>query len=156
MVFCRGCGKEIHETAQSCPHCGALQCVAVTRPYPAIDAGNNAFQRFFIEVILHQYTLNTGRATRQEYWMYALFYFLINLAISLVCGVIGGVGTGAELGDVAGTIYLLGLLLPSINIAVRRMHDIGRSGWWILFPVVNFIFLCLPSQEGQNQFGARR
>ncbi len=54
----------------------------------------------------------------------------------------------------AGIVYSLAVLIPSIAVAVRRMHDSGRSGWWILLPLINFIFLCLDSQESENGYGA--
>ena len=55
--------------------------------------------------------------------------------------------------DPASIIYSLAILIPSIAVAIRRLHDIGRSGWWRLLPIVNFIFLCLDSQSSENEYG---
>ena len=114
----------------------------------------NAVKTYFIDVIKNQYFNFKGRATRQQYWMYTLFYFILYVVISIL---------GAILGDTVRTILLalfnLGLLLPSLAIGVRRLHDTDRSGWWYLIALLPFIgsivllvFFCLPSTEGENRF----
>lgn len=97
-----------------------------------------------------------GRARRKEYWMFFLFTVLIGYAISFVLGL-------ADMGIVVNTIgnlYPLALLLPGIAVMVRRLHDTGRSGWWLLIgfvPYVGQIALlvsaCLDSQPGDNAYG---
>ncbi len=62
-------------------------------------------------------------------------------------------GIGTSISDPASIIYSLAVLIPGIAVAVRRMHDVGRSGWWILLPIVNFVFLCLDSQPNENEYG---
>jgi uncharacterized membrane protein YhaH (DUF805 family) len=93
-----------------------------------------------IKVCLTKYVDGKGRASRSEYWYFALFTFLI------------GVATGG-LGDVL-------LLLPSITVAVRRLHDIGKSAWawlWILLPVIGWIVLIVyavrPGEPHVNNYG---
>jgi uncharacterized membrane protein YhaH (DUF805 family) len=104
--------------------------------------------------VLKKYAEFSGRARRQEYWMFFLFNVLIAFAMGFVLGLIGGIlGIGTALSDPAAVIYSLGVLLPSIAVGVRRMHDIGRSGWWIIVPFVNLVFLCLDSQPGSNEYG---
>lgn len=73
---------------------------------------------------IKRYADFTGRARRQEFWMYVLVYFLLSLAVSLVDYVLG---TG-----ILGLVFSLGLLLPTIAVTARRLHDIDRSGWWQL------------------------
>lgn len=116
----------------------------------------NAVKTYFIDVIKKQYINFEGRATRQQYWMYILFYFVLSIIVSII---------GAILGDTVNTILSvllsLALLLPTLSIAARRLHDTDRSAWWLLLmlPVINFIggivllvFFCLPSTEGENRF----
>ncbi|MDO3383364.1 DUF805 domain-containing protein [Gilvimarinus algae] len=83
-----------------------------------------------------QFTDFEGRWTRTQYWM----FFLINLLIAIAVGVVDAMlGLG-----VLGTLYSLIVLIPSIAAAVRRLHDSGRSGWWVLIgliPVLGFIVL---------------
>jgi len=81
-----------------------------------------------------------GRAMRSEYWWWTLFSFLAQAAA----------GTVAES---IGNLVSIALLLPSISAGVRRMHDVDRSGWWILFPIYNIVLLAKRSNTGENRFG---
>ncbi len=104
--------------------------------------------------VLSNYANFSGRARRKEYWMFFLFNFVIALVIGFITGFIGGVlQQGTSISNVAAVIYNLAVLLPSLAVAVRRMHDSGRSGWWILLPIVNLVFLCLDSEPGDNKYG---
>ena len=108
---------------------------------------------WYLEV-LKKYAVFSGRARRKEYWMFFLFNIIIAFAIGFVTGFIGAAfGIGTALSNATNLIYNLAIFIPSIAVAIRRMHDIGRSGWWILFPVVNLVFLCLDSQPGENEYG---
>lgn len=104
--------------------------------------------------VMGKYAEFSGRARRKEYWMFFLFNFLIAFAIGLVSGVLAILmGWGPEINSVAGGVYSLAVAIPGIAVGVRRMHDIGRSGWWILFPVVNLVMLCLNGQPSENEYG---
>jgi uncharacterized membrane protein YhaH (DUF805 family) len=99
-----------------------------------------------------QYATFTGRATRTQYWMFVLFYVIFYVVLSIIDNVLGTM--------ILALIFSLALLIPSISIAARRLHDTGRSGWWqliVLIPVIGFIvlivFLVLESQ-GDNEYGA--
>ena len=102
--------------------------------------------------VLKKYAVFAGRARRMEYWM----FFLFNLIISIVLTCIDVfVGTA-----VLGMIYSLAVLIPSLAVAVRRLHDTDRSGWWILIglvPVIGFIvllvFMVMDGTPGSNRFG---
>jgi len=93
-----------------------------------------------IKVCLTKYVDGKGRASRSEYWYFALFSFLVGIAT-------GGVG------DIL-------LLLPSITVSVRRLHDIGRSAWalaWVLLPIIGWIVLIVyavrPGEPHTNVYG---
>ena len=110
--------------------------------------------------VLKKYAVFSGRARRKEYWYFALFNFIIGLVLSLI-----DVSIGLLLGflwfyGVLSWIYYLAVLVPSIAVTVRRLHDTGRSGWWIfigLIPFVGgiilFVYMVLDSQAGTNQYG---
>lgn len=94
-----------------------------------------------------------GRARRKAYWMFVLF----NVIAAVIANVIDGVlGTGGILG----ALYGLAVLLPGIALGVRRLHDIGKSGWWLLIvlvpligPIILLVFAVMDSQPGDNQYG---
>ena len=107
-----------------------------------------------------------GRATRAEYWIFQLFtwlgFFLIYFFVVLPLHyfVYGGGRTLDDRLMVPYVVYSLCIVLPFFSVYVRRLHDIGRSGWWILFqlipligPVTLFVFTVLDSQTGENTYG---
>jgi uncharacterized membrane protein YhaH (DUF805 family) len=102
--------------------------------------------------VLKKYAEFQGRAQRQDYWM----FFLINFLISLGLGVIDAIiGTG-----VLGVLYAFAVLLPSMAVGARRLHDTGRTGWWLLIglvPLVGLIILIIffvqDSDPGDNNYG---
>ena len=104
--------------------------------------------------VLKNYATFSGRARRKEYWM----FFLISALISIVLTLLDILEY--EAGLFSG-LYSLLILIPSIAVVVRRLHDTDRSGWWILISlipligvIVLFVFMCLDSQPGTNRFGA--
>lgn len=108
---------------------------------------------------LKQYTVFTGRARRKEYWMFVLFNIIISAALSIVDYFTGTYNSAYSCGLLSG-IYALAVLIPGIAVTMRRLHDTGRSGWWILIalvPIIGGIWLLvlmvLDSQPGENQYG---
>ena len=109
--------------------------------------------------VLKKYAVFTGRAQRKEYWFFVLFNFIIGFVLGLIDGMIGSRIAAAGMG-ILGLIYALAVLIPGIAVSIRRLHDTGRSGWWLLIsfvPFVGFIilivFMALDSQPGENQYG---
>lgn len=111
-------------------------------------------------IVLKKYALFSGRANRSEYWFFQLFNVLIGSVLALI-GVAGSAQLGG--GNTAAfwllDLYSLGVLLPSIAVSVRRLHDIGLSGLWFLIAfiplggIVLIVLHCLHSQAGPNRFG---
>jgi uncharacterized membrane protein YhaH (DUF805 family) len=95
--------------------------------------------------VIKNYTLFTGRAGRAEYW----YFVLVNVIISVVLGVIGGAIGFKFLGNV----YSLAVLVPSVAVGVRRMHDVGKSGWFLLIPIYNLILAVTPGVPQSNEYG---
>lgn len=103
--------------------------------------------------VMKQYANFNGRARRTEYWMFFLFYIII----AVVAGVIDGIlGTAGALAGLAALVHIL----PSLAVGARRLHDVGRSGWWLLLALTGIGSLVLlfwavsDSQPGSNAFGA--
>lgn len=110
------------------------------------------FNQYFVSVIRNKYADFNGRARRTEYWYFVLFNFLVATAVGLVVGLIGL--------DWLSYIYSLALLVPGIAIGVRRLHDIGKSGWWLLIsfiPLIGAIWLIIllvkEGNQGSNAYG---
>lgn len=97
--------------------------------------------------VLKNYTNFNGRARRSEYWYFFLFNSIIACALGFISGLIL---KSAALG----LIYNLIVLLPSIAVAVRRMHDVNKSGWFILIPIYNLILCLTEGDKGENPYGA--
>lgn len=112
----------------------------------------------FIEAIrscLSKYATFSGRARRSEYWYFALFTVIVSALAYLLDRIVDPHNDYGLVRAVLG----LALLLPSLAVAVRRLHDVGRSGWWILFgfiPIIGtitlFVFSVLNSKPA-NQWG---
>ncbi len=153
-AVCLSCGVAVGQGSTYCAHCGAqpdplaVVCVKCGSPIKKV---NNQRKKPFgttagisfgkaISIGWKKYADFEGRATRSEYWYWVLFYILCFYPT---------LGIGAVV-----------LFIPSIAVAVRRLHDIGMSGWWYLLglvPLIGWIFLiiwyCTPSQEGENEYG---
>lgn len=109
--------------------------------------------------VLRQYADFSGRARRKEYWMFVLMNFIAGIILSVVDSMLG-VAVGEGTIGVLSLIYTLALIIPSIAVSVRRLHDSGRSGWWLLIcfvpllgTIALIVFYCMDSEEGDNQYG---
>jgi uncharacterized membrane protein YhaH (DUF805 family) len=114
---------------------------------------------WYLEV-LKKYTVFDGRAELKEYWWFSLFSFFIIIILSVIDIVTGTFNVNVGLGLLGG-IYTLAVLIPSIAVSVRRLHDTDRSGWWFLIngiPLIGVIvFLVFTGQDGtpgDNQYGS--
>jgi uncharacterized membrane protein YhaH (DUF805 family) len=122
--------------------------------------------------VLKKYVLFSGRATRSEYWYFALFNTIIIMILtgidvamgtgsaeSTMSSADGGMAMSANMGVLSG-IYSLAVLLPSIGVAIRRLHDTDHSAWWLfitLIPIIGaiilLVFLVKDSTPSENQYG---
>ncbi len=90
---------------------------------------------------LGQFFKIDGVATRLQYWYFVLFTWLVSLGASIADIFI----PGNQLENLVAVL----LFVPSLTVAIRRMHDTDHSGWWLLFPIVNFIFLVSPTKPSR-------
>lgn len=112
--------------------------------------------------VLHQYVDFTGRARRKEYWMFFLINLLFAILAMLVDNLLGTTmqiaGENLPYGFVY-IVYALFVLMPNLAVTVRRLHDAGKSGWYILISFIPFvgliliIFLLMDSESGTNKWG---
>jgi len=108
--------------------------------------------------VLKQYADFSGRARRKEYWMFTLFNIIMMFVLMFVIMMVKGSPAMLALATIAYSLYII---IPSIAVVVRRLHDIGKSGWWyfiVLVPLVGgillIVWLCTDSQADENKWGA--
>jgi uncharacterized membrane protein YhaH (DUF805 family) len=114
-------------------------------------------------VLTNNYANFQGRARRSEYWWFTLFSMIVPVVAQILMGAVAATGSGV-LSIIVGIVFivvLLGLIVPGIAVAIRRMHDTGRSGWWLLIgfvPVIGFFvilyFFVQRGTVGPNAWGA--
>jgi uncharacterized membrane protein YhaH (DUF805 family) len=102
---------------------------------------------------MQKYTQFSGRATRQAYWMFFLLNLLISIGIGFVAGALGALFHSTGFASGINLIYVLATFIPGLAVGVRRIHDTGHTGWWIIVPIVGFIFLLLDTEPQDNQYG---
>ncbi len=112
--------------------------------------------------VLKKYAVFEGRARRQEYWMFMLINVLIYFGLFIIAAILGAMADAlGVLGSGIYMLYALAMLVPTLAVTVRRLHDTGRSGWWYLIALVPFvggiillIFTVLEGDAGNNAYGA--
>lgn len=161
-MFCPKCGKPVGDGAQFCANCGN----PLNGGRPANDTAEKA-KNFFAEIqaraddlkgpepvdfiksikLFFLYALNfKGRSSRSEYWWGYLFHCLLSLALNCV--------------PIVGNLLSIAMIIPGVALSIRRMHDIGKSGWYLLMgliplagPIILLVYACTASQPEANQWG---
>ena len=117
------------------------------------DKFKNAFNNYFIEYLKNSYLEFNGRVSRRQYWMFALFSCLV----SFIIGIIGGI---IPILSIVSLLYALALLIPSVGLGIRRLHDLGLSGWFFLIALIPYIgglflviLFCIPGENKANKYG---
>lgn len=122
MAFCTSCGATVGDTDKWCTKCGGATGAAAVAPVGVNREGYQASAApsepslvdYFAKCIKTDFTNLNGRARRKEYWGFYLFFCLVNMV------------------PFVGTLAALVLMIPYVAVTVRRLHDIGKSGWWLL------------------------
>ena len=107
---------------------------------------------------LKKYATFSGRARRKEFWYFILFSFILQFVVGAVLGFVEGMflleeGQAPFLPGVVSILFNLGLFLPTWAVIWRRMHDVGKSGWFGLIPIYNLILACQDGNKTENRFG---
>lgn len=137
MTKCPDCGQQISVNAKRCPHCGAKG------KFAPLDYGNAIYDCF-----CRKYFCFSGRSRRSE-----VFPFLI--MAGMMCGTLIYFKQDGLVSNGPNPEYLpfFITLFPLLGAIVRRLHDIGRSGWWVICPVIPEIFIFKDSDKGENEYG---
>ena len=117
------------------------------------DKFKAAFNEYFVEYLKNNYKEFGGRISRRQYWMFALFSSLVSIVIGLIAGII-------PILSIVSLLYALALIVPSVGLGIRRLHDIGLSGWFFLIALIPYIggialvmLFCIPGNVKSNEYG---
>ena len=189
MKTCSKCNAVNADSASYCSNCGSPLSVYQPNYYQQSctqPGGNMGFRPSYangedlggrsvglseaVKICLQKkYATFKGRAKRSEYWYFYLFELLVMVALLFIGAMLGAIFTGGD-GDVAlgvGLVFMafagLAFITPQISVAVRRLHDSGKSGWLYVLCVIPYsggivmlIFMCLPSEPHDNKYGPYR
>ncbi len=115
--------------------------------------------KWYLKVVRDNYANFSGRARREEYWMFQLFNILISFGLALTLGLLAMLIETPVI-MVLIYVYFLGILIPSLAVTVRRLHDTEKSGWMILIgliplvgSIILLVFYCTEGTKGSNQYG---
>jgi len=150
---CPTCGKENESSAQFCGICGS-QLSDQPATVSQYDMGSSNPRVGFGEAIslgFKNYINFSGRATRAEYWWWFLFIVVTGVVLAIIDGV---TGIGVLL-----NIFNLATLIPGLALGARRLHDIGKSGWWqllwlaiIVGWIIMIVWYCKPGNQLGNKY----
>jgi uncharacterized membrane protein YhaH (DUF805 family) len=117
-----------------------------------------------VRLFFRNYAKFEGRSRRSEFWWPQLFFILVGIAVSIIVGIFAALGDiGAMIGGLIYIVYMLfslAIIIPSIAVGFRRLHDTERSAWWLLIgfipligAIVLLVFYCLEGTKGPNKYG---
>lgn len=185
VSFCPQCGAEVN--GSFCPQCGAI-IEAVNTSSQSSGAGDNPFQAgsqapsnaglrmgsfgggagaadvpTFSEafpMVMKKFATFSGRASRPEFWYFWLTCFLVNFIFNMIVQLVGQESAVSNIVAIVQGLFSLAVIIPYIAVAVRRLHDTNRTGWWcllLLVPVIGWIilliFLAGAPTPGTNMYG---
>jgi uncharacterized membrane protein YhaH (DUF805 family) len=103
------------------------------------------FNMNYYLAVLQNFAKFSGRARRSEYWYFVLFNFIFSIVLTVIGGIIHF--------NFLGNIYSIAMLIPSLAVGVRRMHDVGKSGWFLLIPIYNLVLAFTEGEATDNAYG---
>lgn len=115
---------------------------------------------WYLKVIKDNYANFSGRARRQEYWMFNLFHIIIIFILAFIGGMLGA-ELDSGFGIIPLIVYVLATFIPALGVTVRRLHDTGKSGWYYLLSLIPYIggiilivFTVQNGDVGPNKYGS--
>tara|TARA_B100001778_G_C18269241_1_gene485820 strand:+ start:194 stop:568 length:375 start_codon:yes stop_codon:yes gene_type:complete len=118
--------------------------------------------KWYLKVMRDNYANFSGRARREEYWMFNLFYFIFFIGLFVVIFILDALlgATGINLGAIILVIFIFAHFIPSLAVTIRRLHDTGKSGWYLLLQLIPyigaliiFIFTVIEGDKNENKWG---
>jgi uncharacterized membrane protein YhaH (DUF805 family) len=136
---CPSCGTANQPGAHFCTRCGASLGTHLPNPWQKPSPGQAIGFGGAIKAGFANYVKFSGRATRSEYWWWVLFYVLVSITANIIGIALGGGDPHTPLARLPSDLVSLAFLLPSLSVAVRRLHDRDKSGWWVLGITVGWV-----------------
>jgi uncharacterized membrane protein YhaH (DUF805 family) len=109
--------------------------------------------KWYKKVVFENYANFNGRARREEFWYYNLAGLIISIILMVIDNV-SGLTFGEAQNGILRIVYSLVLFIPGLAVGIRRMHDVGKSGWYSIIPIYNLILACTEGDEGTNEYGS--
>lgn len=113
----------------------------------------NGFNTYFVDYLKNNYANFDGRVSRRQYWMFTLYSMLISIAFNIVIAIIPFLA-------IISLLYAFALIVPSIGLGIRRLHDLNLSGWFFLIAFIPLLgglallfLFCMPGDAEDNKFG---
>jgi len=121
----------------------------------------NTFQEYFVDVFRYKYADFSGRARRSEYWFFTLYKIIFFFGLVILSGSLGSIIGSETFGYsiIIYALYIVAIIIPSIAVLVRRLHDTGNTGWLYLISlipfgsIILFVFCCIEGSRGPNKWG---
>lgn len=158
-MYCIKCGNEINPNSKFCRHCGEKNRFTET-PQKNISEENDQTEAIetkykrtnYYTMAFKKFGVFEGRSSRKEYWMFCLWNIIIVIILGIL-EIIFGIDSESDEGILV-SIYQLIILIPSLSLAVRRMHDVNKSGWFIFVPIYNLILFLRQGDSINNDYGS--
>jgi uncharacterized membrane protein YhaH (DUF805 family) len=155
-MFCKYCGKEIPSSSKFCRYCGnkissssKTDEIEEMHPQGGKQEKTNIISNYFN--VIKKYVDFKGRASRKEYWLFILANFIVALGLGVLEGFIGIAPESED--SILASIYQLFIILPTLAVGVRRMHDANESGWALIIPIFNLIVTLRKGNPKTNKYG---
>ena len=150
--FCSSCGKKFtHKSSPNEEIESSIEKIFSQKKQEQNDKKRQPSIFALYVSTLKNYASTVGRASRKEYWSFILlnwlFYFIIQLIETFTAP------NFQNINSTASALFNLIMLIPTLSVAIRRMHDLGISGWWILLPIGNLFLLLKRGETEKNRYG---
>ena len=154
-IFCNSCGKTLNQSQQNEPIQTEQQSLQTQQQYHSSPTyAENLSLWGYYRKCLKKWTPK-GRARRREFWGFFIYSNLVYFVLGLIFVITDDLRyyALANISHAFLFIYCFLVCLPNIFVSIRRMHDVGKSGWFILIPIYNLVLAVTGSEPGSNKYG---
>ena len=132
-MFCQECGNKIEINSKFCGGCGSQVQQPNNKSIYEVDSAMTFMKS--ISVCFSKYADFKGRAKRAEYWWFYFFTTLVQIIFSLIINILPENSSFSSMLSGLYILFILAIIIPSVAVGARRLHDSNKSGWWMLIPL---------------------